>query len=140
MAQLNPDPHDGGYKYIPTKRVTAFLDTHDQLRQALRALRGVGVEGKDIDVFTGQEGARKLDLSGDEHGVGVQIWRHLEFMFSDQTRLHQQANEHLQRGGTVIAVRVGDDEARKAAAVEALKSVHAHEINFWGNWTVELLG
>ena len=82
----------------------------------------------------------ELDLSGDEHGVGVQVWRQLEFMFSDQTKLHQQVNEHLQQGGTVIAVRVGDDPARKAAVVEALQSVQAREVNFWDKWTVEKLG
>jgi hypothetical protein len=139
MAQFNPDPHARGYKFIPTLRVTAFLDTHEQLRQSLRALRAAGVEGKDIDVYIGQEGAHQLDLSGDEHGVGVQVWRALEFMFSDQTALHEQANEHLKTGGILIAVRVGDDEARKDAVVEALKALQARGVNYWDRWTVDQL-
>jgi hypothetical protein len=140
MAQENLDPHAEGYVFSPVNSVTGFFDSHDQLDPALQSLREAGFEDQDVGVFVGEEGAQTLDLSGQRHGFAVQLWRHVEAIFSDQTELHQLTDQTLRGGGIVIGVRTDGDVEKKATASRILKAHQAHQINFWGPLTVERLG
>ena len=140
MAQENLDPHAEGYVFSPVNSVTGFFDSHDQLDPALQSLREAGFGDQDVGVFVGEEGAQILDLSGQRHGFAVQLWRHVEAIFSDQTELHQLTDQTLRAGGIVIGVRTDGDVEKKATASRILKAHQAHQINFWGPLAVERLG
>jgi hypothetical protein len=140
MSQVNPDPHAEGYVFSPVNRVTAFFDSNDQLGPALQSLRDAGFTDQEIDVFVGEEGAQKLDLSGQHHGLAVRLWRQVEAVFSDQTELHQLADQTLRAGGIIIGVFTGGNEEKKEQATQILKANQARQIHFWGHLTVDRLG
>jgi hypothetical protein len=70
----------------------------------------------------------------------VQLWRHVEAIFSDQTELHQLTDQTLRAGGIVIGVRTDGDVEKKATASRILKAHQATQIHFWGPLAVERLG
>ena len=66
MSRLNPDPYKGGHLFALVNHVTSLLDTEDEAMATVRALEENGVATDDIDIFVGEQGARRLDLSGSE--------------------------------------------------------------------------
>lgn len=59
----------------PTQRVVGTIaDAHDA-RSAIEALLQQGFQRSDIDVLRGEEGLRRLDPSGSEHGFFAQFQR-----------------------------------------------------------------
>jgi hypothetical protein len=53
---------------------------------------------------------------------------------SDHVRLYA---EHLRAGHYVIGVAVGDDEAAKQRAADALRSAHAEFLHYYAKYYVE---
>jgi hypothetical protein len=139
MSRINPDPHQGGYTFLPIKRVTAFFPPGQEIRKVLDALSEAGFAREQIEVFVGDEGASKLDLSGEEHGIVVQIMRGLERIFADEAEVVQRADQLLRSGGTLVAVFTEGDDAKKNRAAEILKAFNGQGVRYWGNWTIEQL-
>ena len=75
MAHVNCDPYAGGHLFALANRVTCLLDGEEAVMTAVRALEEGGVATEDIDVFTGEEGAKVLDLFGRNHGRAVRLLR-----------------------------------------------------------------
>src|SRR4029453_10208535 len=92
----------------------------------------------DIDIFTGEEGAHRLDLPGREHGIAVRLARVLEAAMGDGAAPNQRIDAALHRGATLLCVKVNKRKAEeKARALRVFKALHAHEIHFWGAWGFE---
>ena len=139
MARLNPDPYAGGHLFALVNRVTGLLDSEAEVTATVRALEEDGVATDDIDIFTGEQGARRLDLSGREHGRAVRLLRTLEAAVGDEGETNHRIDEAL-REGADPAMRQGSQQRKsdeKAHAVRVLKALHAHEIHYWGPWGVE---
>ena len=133
-----------------------MLDSEDEVIATVRALEEGGVATDDIDIFTGEQGARCLDLSGREHGRAVRLLRTLEAAVGDESETNHRIDEALREGATLLCVKVHkrallrrDAEGvlhialferqseEKARALRVLKSLHAHEIHYWGPWGFE---
>jgi hypothetical protein len=136
---VNSDPHEKGYRFTPIHRVTAIFESCHPIQAALKSLHDSGFATEDIEVFVGEVGAEKLDLSGEHHGAMVHALRVLETFVADETELHQQVDQALRRGCTAINVFTGDDEEKKKRAAEILKAYNASEICYWGQWGNERL-
>jgi hypothetical protein len=136
---VNPDPHEKGYRFTPLHRVTAIFESCDAVRGALKSLHDSGFTAEEIEVFIGEVGAEKLDLSGERHGAMVHVLRVLETFVADETELHQQVDQALRRGCTAINVFTADDEEKKQRAAEILKAYNASEVCYWGQWGNERL-
>jgi hypothetical protein len=158
MARVNCDPYAGGHLFALTNRVTALLDNEDAVKATVRALEEDGVPTADIDLFTGEQGAKCLDLSGREHGRALQLLRTLEAAMGDERETNQRIDTALRQGATLLCVKMAptlpavmhaiahpsslatfrkqksDDKAR---ALRVLKALHAHEIHYWGAWSFE---
>jgi hypothetical protein len=161
MARMNPDPYAGGHLFALVNRVTCLLDSEDAVMATVRALEEGGVATDDIDIFTGEQGARCLDLSGREHGRALRLLRTLEAAVGDERETNRRIDEALRQGATLLCVRIhkrkrtvidrlfkevpdvavqvvpaesGDEKAR---ALRVLKALHAHEIHYWGTWGFE---
>ncbi len=136
MARVNPDPYRGGHLFALVNRVTALLDTEDEAKAIVRVLEQEGVATDDIDIFTGEEGAKRLDLPGREHGIAVRLARMLEASMGDEAAANHRIDAALNRGGTLLCVKVHNNRKgeEKARALRILKTLHAHDIHFWGAW------
>ncbi len=156
MARINCDPYEGGHLFVLVNRVTCLFDTEAESVSAVRALEAAGVASDDIDVFVGEPGARCLDLSGRGHGRAVRLLRSIEDAVSDMGETSHRIDEALHRGESLVCVKLHkrplldhDAEGRvhvvlferqndeKYRALGVLKALHAHEIHYWGAWSVE---
>jgi len=141
MAQVNPDPHESGYIFIPANRVTGIFSAFEDAQGALRALNAQGWGNQHIDVFVGAEGADKLDLRGQQHGAVVRVMRNIEAFIGDaEAELHRQADAALRAGGCVIGVLMAGKEEQKEQVAAILKANHGQLIHYWSRWTIERLG
>jgi diadenosine tetraphosphate (Ap4A) HIT family hydrolase len=138
MARINPDPYAGRHLFALVNRVTALLDSEDEALATVRALEEDGVATDDIEIFAGDEGARRLDLSGREHGSVIRLLRTLEAAVGDESEPNHRIDEALRRGATLLCVKVHNRKSNeKARALRVLKALHGHEIHYWGPWAFE---
>jgi len=139
MARVNCDPYARGHLFALVNRVTALLDSEDEVKATVRALEESGVETDDINIFTGAQGAKCLDLSGREHGRAFWLLRTLEAAMGHEGETNDRIEKALHQGATLLCVKVHlkhkSDE--KARALRVFKALHAHEIHYWGSFHVE---
>ena len=140
MVQVNPNPHEHGYVFIPTNRVTGMFASYNDLQGALQALGPLGFGSQNIDVFAGPEGAELLDLCGQRHGIATWMLRNVAALVSDDATLHQQADALLRAGGGAIGVLMDGKESMKDQVAAVLKANHAQMVHYWGRLTTERLG
>lgn len=139
MTRINPDPHESGYVYQPTKAVTALFSASQGVQAMLDELSKAGFSGAKVDVFWGEQGADRLDLAGEKHGAWVRFRRGLESVFADEPEVYQRAEQVLRSGGTIVAVLTDGGAVEKEAAVGVLKVHHGEEVTYWGNVVIEHL-
>lgn len=156
MARINCDPYEGGHLFVLVDRVTCLFDREDQAMAAVQALEQDGVAPGDIDVFMGEQGAECLDLSGRRHGRAVRLLRSIEDAVTDMGETSQRIDAAVRGGAALLSVKLhkkplihqdadggihlalferSSDE--RARALRVLKALHAHEIHYWGTWSVE---
>lgn len=111
----------------------AFEDARQRLEQA-----GFGADR--CDVLHGDEGLARIDLSGEAHGTSGSIIRRLQAVVSDDADHAHTYAEHLRAGHYVVGVSVGDDEAAKQQAAEALRGAHGAFLHYYAKNYVEDLG
>jgi diadenosine tetraphosphate (Ap4A) HIT family hydrolase len=138
MSRINPDPYAGGHLFALVNRVTGLLDTQDEVNATVQALEAAGVAPGDIDIFTGEEGARRLDLFGREHGRVVRLLRTLEHVVGDERETNRRIDAALRGGATLLCVKVhGRKSGEKERALNVLTALHGREIHYWGHWGFE---
>jgi diadenosine tetraphosphate (Ap4A) HIT family hydrolase len=138
MARVNPDPYRKGRIFALVNRVTGLLDSEDEVKATVRALEENGVATDDIDIFTGEQGARSLDLPGREHGRVVRLLRTLEAAVGDERETNDRIDKALRQGATLLCVKVHNRKSdEKARVLQVLQALHAREIHFWGPWGFE---
>jgi hypothetical protein len=134
MIRINPDPHTGGYAYVPKRAVTAFFPAGQSPQPALRALIDAGFAEDHIEVFSGPKGAEQLDAEGRRHGIWVRFMRLSEENATDDYDMFIKADQILRSGGTVVAVFTLKDEDKKHRAVEIFKANQGEDVMYWGPW------
>ena len=138
MARLNPDPYVGGHLFALVNRVTGLLDSEDDVKATVRALEEDGVKTDDIDIYSGEQGARSLDLFGREHGRVRRLLRTLEAAVGDERETNQRIDQALRGGSTLLSIKINNRKSdEKVRAVKILKTKHGHEIHYWGPWSFE---
>ncbi len=108
----------------------AFDDARQRLERA-----GFGADR--CDVLQGDEGLARIDVEGEAHGMGGTIMRRLQAALSDDADHVRRYAEHLRAGHYVVGVAVGDDEAAKQRAADALRAAHAESLNYYAKTYVE---
>lgn len=137
MVQVNPEVNKDGYQFNPVGRVTGLFVEPEAVTAAVEALRAAGVPNDRLEVFTGEEGKRRIDASGEAHGAAGRLFRMVESWVSDTSSFHALAERHLAAGGHVVAAEVGDDEALKSRAMQALSVAGATDVKYWHTLFVE---
>jgi hypothetical protein len=141
MVDVNPNPHEYGYVFVPLNRITAIVPSTADAQHAVLGLCGMGFDPTSIDVFVGEKGAAALDLSGVAQGAVVRAIRNLEALLVDvPADSHRQAQAALEGGHVAMAVLMDGREKLKDDVVSLLKAHNATVIRYWGRWSVESLG
>jgi hypothetical protein len=122
MIRINPDPHAHGYQYDPTRAVTAIFPSTRDTAGVLRVLTEAGLDRGRVDVFSGTEGADRLDPEGKRHGPWVRVRRFLTGQFDEGREVLHEAEKTLRSGGAVVEVFTDGEPADKERLADVLKA------------------
>jgi len=138
MVEINRDPHEYGYAFIPLNRVTALFSSSEDARASVKELHALGFGPETLDVFVGEQGAAALDLSGEDHGTVTRILRNFEALMVQMAGdSHKRAHAALNMGGVAVAVLMDGKEKMKEDVASVLKRHRAEAIRYWSRWTIE---
>ena len=134
------DRHDNSdFIFYPTNKVVGIIDDPGDAKAALRDLRAAGFTADELEVLTGEEGAHRIDVTGEEHGPLARFVRSFQKLLGDYEPAHVRRHEReFLAGHYGIGVTAKDGEAREKAR-QILKSHNGHFINFYGQWVMEVL-
>ena len=108
-------------------------------RAALRDLKAAGFPADEVEVLTGEGGAHRIDVTGEDHGPLARFVRSFQKLLGDYEPVHVRRHEQeFLAGHFGIGVTAKDAEAREKVR-EILKSHGGHFINFYGRWAMEVL-
>lgn len=96
------------------------------------------VDARDVTILRGDEGARRLDGTGAQHGALARTRRLVSFTLMDQLPDMAWYERAARDGGAVLMIRVRG-EGQKRAVAEALQSLGDHFINHYGRFATEEL-
>ena len=123
----------------PLRLVVGLFKSEQDLRRVAEGLERVGFDSDSYEVLQGEANARSLDVEGAAHGVSGRLLRKLQAASSydrEHTRRHV---EHLQGGGQLVAVLVGEDEDAKRRAAGVMREHGGDFINYYADLYVEAL-
>ncbi len=125
----------------PRGSVVGILVNDAALADARQRLERAGFGADRCEVLHGDDGLARIDVEGEAHGLGGTIMRRLQAVLSDDDdHVHRYA-EHLRAGHYIVGVTVGDDEAAKQRAADALRGANAESLNYYAkNYVEDLAG
>ena len=89
------------------------------------------------EVLAGEGDVERIDVKGDAHGFGGNVKRWLQGVFSDDAEQARRYAQHLRDGHFVVGVSVGEDEAAKHRAADALRGADAEFVHYYAENYVE---
>lgn len=124
------------YRY-PTKRLVAVLDG-PTVGPTLDALTAAGVDPREIQVMSGDDGRRRLDRDGTRHGLVVRLQRGLTAaLTSDAQNPLALLDTALTHGAVLLAVPIHPAGVPRDLDVEALLSRHgARHVLRFNRWSI----
>jgi hypothetical protein len=128
-----------GDKFIsyPMNRVVGTIDDPAEAQAAIEALLEAGFKLEEIDVLYGEEGMRRLDPTGKEHGLLARFQRAV-LQYNEERKYIRHHEEDIRAGHFVIMVLAGELERRETVK-EILQSHSGHFIVFYGRWAMQSL-
>lgn len=134
---MSPDRTQRAIGY-PTNRLLAVINDPAAAAAALAELQAAGFAPRDLDLLRGDEGADRIDGTGQVSGWMGRLRRAFDFTLMDQLVDFAAYERALRDGRAVVMVHVHGD-APKAKARESLKRHGGHFINFYGRFATEEL-
>lgn len=128
----------GEFLEYPTHKVIGVFADWDQAEAAIRRLTADGWSREQIGVLAGQEGAKRLDATGERHGLLAQLSRIFQ-NFADLDAKHTARHEQELMAGHILVAADGEDEERRAQASRTMQAAGGYFINYYGKWWVENL-
>ena len=107
------------------------------LASARERLAQAGFAPDRYDVLEGERDIGRIDVEGEGHGLVGTVKRWLQGVLSDDADHARRYAEHLREGHFVLGVSVGEDEAAKQRAADALRGADAQFINYYAENYVE---
>jgi hypothetical protein len=129
----DPDARDR-FPY-PGGNVVGVLDDDAAVDRARERLAQVGFAPDRYDVLEGERDVSRIDVKGQGHGLAGTVKRWLQGVLSEDADHARRYAEHLREGHFVLGVSVGEDEAAKRRAAEALRGANAQFINYYAETT-----
>ena len=122
----------------PRNRLLAVVEDPAEAAAAMVELAASGISTQDLELLLGDEGADRMDGTGDQSGRLGRLRRAFEFALVDQLVDFASYEWALRNGRAVVMVDVSGDEP-KAAAHAILKRHGGHFINYYGRFATEEL-
>ena len=139
MGKPPSDRHDDSdFIFYPINKVVGIIDDPADAKAALRDLRAAGFTADDIEILTGEEGAHRIDPSGEEHGGLARSIRSVQKLGNYESEHARRHEQEMLAGHCGIGVTAKEPEAREKVR-EILNSHNGHFINFYGSWAMEVL-
>jgi hypothetical protein len=128
------------FTFDPTNKIVGIIDDPTNAKAALRDLRAAGFTADEIEVLMGEEGAQRIDVTGEGHEASVHIVRSTQKppTYYDAPVIVRRIEQEVMAGHYIIGVAAKEPEARQRA-LDILKSHGGHFINFYGRWAAEVL-
>jgi hypothetical protein len=120
----------------PTNKLIGVVTTPEELQATIAELNEAGFGKNEIDVLCGKEGADRLDVSGEHHGLLARLYRFIGKLGDIESKNLQEYQQELLRGHFVLAIQAADEDKR-TQALNIIKSHGGHAVTFYGRWTVE---
>jgi hypothetical protein len=130
-----PDARDQ-FPY-PGGNVVGVLLDEAALNGARERLAQAGFAPDRYDVLEGERDVGRIDLKGEGHGLIGTVERWLQGVMSDDADHARRYADALREGHFVLGVSVGEDEAAKQRAADALRGADAQFINYYAENYVE---
>lgn len=133
-AVQNLPEHFDRFIAAPPHRLFAIFDDPAEGAEAVRVLR----EGDsfphedDIWIFVGEEGERRLDLSGSRHGIHAEIIRWFQRLMSSDVEYLRTLDEAVRGGHLVVAVAL--DHGDLVHVTQVLRSRGGHSLARVAHW------
>jgi hypothetical protein len=122
----------------PTNRLLAVIDDPTEAGTAIAELQANGIATRDLDLLRGEEGADRVDGTGELSGWLGRLRRAFDFTLMDQLVDFAAYERALRDGRAVVMVHVHGD-APKEAAHRILKRHRGHFMNYYGRFATEEL-
>ena len=122
----------------PTNRLLAVLDDPAEAAAALADLKSAGFNDRDLEILRGEEGADRMDGTGEVSGWLGRLRRAFDFTLMDQLVDFATYETALRDGRAVVMIHVHGDEP-KAQALKILKRHGGHFMNYYGRFATEEL-
>jgi hypothetical protein len=122
----------------PTNRLLAVIDDPAEAAAAMAELTGSGIAARELDLLRGEEGADRVDGTGEVSGWLGRLRRAFDFTLMDQLVDFAAYERALRDGRAVVMVHVHGD-APKETARQVLKRHGGHFINYYGRFATEEL-
>ncbi len=132
---MSPPHRAIGY---PTNRLLAVIDDPSSAASAMSELAGSGIATSDLELLRGDEGADRMDGTGEVSGWLGRLRRAFDFALMDQLVDFAWYEWALREGRAVVMVRVRG-EGPQASVRAILKRHGAHFVNYYGRFATEEL-
>ena len=126
-----PHSSDNDTFPYPSGSVVGVVPDDPALESAGQRLEQAGFDAEHYDVLHGDEGLARLDAGGEQHGTGGSLIRRVQVVVTDEGDHVRRYAEHLREGHYVVGVDVGEDEAAKTRAADALHAAGAEFVNYY---------
>lgn len=83
----------------PTNKVVGIIDDPNDVKAALLDLKAAGVSADEIEVQTGEEGAHRIDVTGEDHGPLARFVRTVQKVLGHYEPVHVRRREQEFLGG-----------------------------------------
>jgi hypothetical protein len=133
---VTEDPKAGDRFPYPGGNVVGVLLDDAALDGARERLTQAGFASDRYDVL-GASDVDRIDVKGAAHGLAGSVKRWLQHVMSDDADQASRYAEHLRDGHFVLGVSVGEDEAAKRRAADALRGADAQFIHYYADNYVE---
>jgi hypothetical protein len=120
----------------PTNRLLAVIDDSAEAAAVLAELKTAGFADRDLEILRGEEGADRMDGTGEVSGWLGKLRRAFDFTLMDQLVDFATYERALRDGRAVVMVHVHGD-APKQGALQILKRHGAHFMNYYGRFATE---
>jgi hypothetical protein len=130
------DPNRDRFPY-PGGTVVGVLLDDAALDGARERLARAGFSPDRYEVLEGEGDAGRIDVKGEGHGLAGTVKRWLQGVMSDDADHARRYADHLREGHVILGVSVGEDDAAKHRAGDALRGADAQFINYYADKYVE---
>jgi hypothetical protein len=123
---------------FPDDTVVGIVDEPDDATSAVEKLMAAGVSEDDIQIMCCDSGAKRLDPSGERHGLLGRLHRVIQ-LFGDQEVAHVQRQASELREGKFLIAAPADSEEEAERVADIMKSNGGHFINHYTSMTVRAM-